>query len=66
MAANLDREVLTRGGRIEVEGAAEDFDPLQYLMALLARKFEPFADEIALKSAFDFMQFTRRAHEKTD
>eukprot|EP00974_Lingulodinium_polyedra_P112563 10891029-Lingulodinium_polyedra.AAC.1 len=33
-------------------------------MALLAQKFEPFADELALESTFDLMQFARRAAEK--
>eukprot|EP00974_Lingulodinium_polyedra_P007269 690643-Lingulodinium_polyedra.AAC.1 len=35
-------------------------------MALLARRFEPFADETALRSTFDSLNFNRRAGEKTD
>eukprot|EP00974_Lingulodinium_polyedra_P114205 11057547-Lingulodinium_polyedra.AAC.1 len=35
-------------------------------MALLARRFEPLADETALRSTFDFLKFQRRVGEKTD
>eukprot|EP00974_Lingulodinium_polyedra_P129487 11210219-Lingulodinium_polyedra.AAC.1 len=35
-------------------------------MACLARRYEPLAEETALRSAFDFLNFQRRAGEKTD
>eukprot|EP00974_Lingulodinium_polyedra_P064842 6266646-Lingulodinium_polyedra.AAC.1 len=35
-------------------------------MALLARRFEPLAEETALRSTFDFLNFQRRVGEKTD
>eukprot|EP00974_Lingulodinium_polyedra_P065955 6380122-Lingulodinium_polyedra.AAC.1 len=35
-------------------------------MALFARRFEPLAEETALRSAFDFLNFQRRAGEKID
>eukprot|EP00974_Lingulodinium_polyedra_P126771 11199551-Lingulodinium_polyedra.AAC.1 len=66
MVSDLNHEVLTRGGRLEIDGVAEDSDPLHYLMASLARQFEPFLDVIALKNTRDVMLFTRRAHAKTD
>eukprot|EP00974_Lingulodinium_polyedra_P024296 2352720-Lingulodinium_polyedra.AAC.1 len=35
-------------------------------MALLARRFEPLAEEAALRSTFDFLNFQRRVEERTD
>eukprot|EP00974_Lingulodinium_polyedra_P014542 1407813-Lingulodinium_polyedra.AAC.1 len=35
-------------------------------MALLARRFEPLAEETALRSTIDFLSFQRRAGEETD
>eukprot|EP00974_Lingulodinium_polyedra_P075807 7342676-Lingulodinium_polyedra.AAC.1 len=35
-------------------------------MALLARRFEPLAEEISLRSTFDFLNFQRRVGGETD
>eukprot|EP00974_Lingulodinium_polyedra_P034683 3333510-Lingulodinium_polyedra.AAC.1 len=35
-------------------------------MALLALRFEPLAEETALQSTFDFLNFQRRVGEQTD
>eukprot|EP00974_Lingulodinium_polyedra_P039243 3760780-Lingulodinium_polyedra.AAC.1 len=55
-----------RGGRLLVNGVEQDLRPVLYLIALLARRFEPLADETALQSTFYFLNFNRRAGEKSD
>eukprot|EP00974_Lingulodinium_polyedra_P062307 6016714-Lingulodinium_polyedra.AAC.1 len=66
MAQDIDVDNLTRGGRLLVNGAEQELRPAPYLMALLARRFEPLADETTLRNTFDFLNFNRRAGEKTD
>eukprot|EP00974_Lingulodinium_polyedra_P004680 439367-Lingulodinium_polyedra.AAC.1 len=61
----MDVENLMRGGRLLVNGVEQDLRAVPYLIALLARRFEPLADETALRSTFDFLNFSRRAGEKT-
>eukprot|EP00974_Lingulodinium_polyedra_P076894 7443966-Lingulodinium_polyedra.AAC.1 len=66
MAQDIDVDQLTRGGRLLVNGVERDLGPVQYLMALLARRVEPLAEETVLRSIFDFLNFQRRVGEKTD
>eukprot|EP00974_Lingulodinium_polyedra_P069655 6742032-Lingulodinium_polyedra.AAC.1 len=66
MAQDIEINQLTRGGRLLVNGVERELGFVPYLMALLARRFEPLAEEIALRSTFDFLKFQRRAGEKTD
>eukprot|EP00974_Lingulodinium_polyedra_P125176 11193532-Lingulodinium_polyedra.AAC.1 len=66
MAYDIDLPQLTHGGPLMVNGHEQNFDPVPYLLALLARRFEPLADETVLRSTFDFPNFNRRAGEKTD
>eukprot|EP00974_Lingulodinium_polyedra_P131382 11217471-Lingulodinium_polyedra.AAC.1 len=61
MARDMGIEELTRGGRLLVNGMEHDLGPVLYLMALLARRFEPFAEEAAFRSTFDFLNFQRRS-----
>eukprot|EP00974_Lingulodinium_polyedra_P023419 2262099-Lingulodinium_polyedra.AAC.1 len=49
MAHDIDVGQLTRGGRLLANGVEQELRPVPYLMALLARRFEPLADEAALR-----------------
>eukprot|EP00974_Lingulodinium_polyedra_P046590 4464144-Lingulodinium_polyedra.AAC.1 len=66
MARDIDVDQLTRGGRLLANGVEQELRFVPYLMALLARRFEPLADETVLRSTFDFLNSQRRAGEKTD
>eukprot|EP00975_Prorocentrum_lima_P029929 6278566-Prorocentrum_lima.AAC.1 len=66
MVADTPAEILQRGGRLVVDGDERHFHPVPYIIALLARRYEPLAEELAIKSTFDFMNFQRKTNEKTD
>eukprot|EP00974_Lingulodinium_polyedra_P098369 9533927-Lingulodinium_polyedra.AAC.1 len=61
MAYDIDLPMLPHGGPCMVNGHEQNFELVPYLLALLARRFEPLADETALRSTFDFLNFNRRA-----
>eukprot|EP00974_Lingulodinium_polyedra_P024631 2384208-Lingulodinium_polyedra.AAC.1 len=64
MAADIHVDHVARGGRLLVNGMEEDVAAVPYLMAVLARRFEPFAEEVALRSTFDFLNVQRRVGMK--
>ena len=55
---------LTHGGRLLENGVERELGPVRYLIALLARRCEPLAEEIAMRSAFEFLNFQRIELEK--
>eukprot|EP00974_Lingulodinium_polyedra_P088462 8577433-Lingulodinium_polyedra.AAC.1 len=65
MASHVYKDTLQHGGQLQIGLIVANVDELQYLIPLLLRKFEPFADELALKGTSDPVQFALRATEKT-
>eukprot|EP00974_Lingulodinium_polyedra_P034086 3278795-Lingulodinium_polyedra.AAC.1 len=65
MAQYIEINQVTHGGRLLENSVERELGLVPYLMAVLTRRFEPLAEEIALRSTFDFLNSQRRIGEKT-